>query len=470
MSQTDKKEIHCSSSHESNAITWPILKQFMVEGATFFIDCFDVYVMGLFVLIISLVYYDGGMTQGTDILLKIATPVGCLIGQFLCDTFTHKITQPVKNAGLMIVLASTLGQALCGLGDGVHLIAALFFWRVALGIGFTMDNPFRGIYNSPLASSATPKLVYKAIFVPIALGIVCGSAVSNTFSVAVKDLPSNRVAVLDYGWRIYQGLIFLPAAITLYFRMTERKQVSDSEKVLPSNASDETRIPEPAAPITWAESIAHFSKAGNLKILLGGMYTMLATNIVYWGINMNLGVIYTAVGFTDDSTPLQTNFTITRGVFFTSVCGLLPGYVITYFLVERIGRKNLQLIGFIGMTVLYCVLGFAFNQIKGTSDYLYIFLMALSNTFTTMTPNGSSIPQWAPLMTSTSSDPSPNGYYGAMGKLGYVVGQLIFILAKNIGGPGAFVPYLYQIFALLSLIAVGITVFLPNPQPFKKSN
>jgi hypothetical protein len=488
----DESNTGSSISSQSEKLTWLHIRSFMIDGAGFFIDCYDSFMLAYFVLYVSLVYFEGDIPYIYDILLKSGTPAGALFVQWASYTFAGKIKNPVPNVGLIIVLASSIGISLTGRGRGLDLIAALIFWRFMLGVGFSLDNPFKAILDLPQAKySKTPKLVMKSIWIPFTLAILAGSAISLAVAGGFRYVPADKTDLLDYGWRIYEAITFIPTAITLYYRMTENNDndskidnKADIERAASAHTLSESVVPGPdiwydsitpapdiavqPAPVTWSSSISYFSRLRNLLPLLGGMYTMFITNLIYWGYNWNLGVIFTPVGFLDTTTPATTNYTITVGVVIVSL-GILPGYLAATLLIDKIGRKYMQLIAFAGMATVYGVLGFAFDQVKDASPTLFILMMALSNAFVQLGPNGTSLSTFKPTLLSPTSEPSPNGYYGAMRNLGVIAAQFLFIYCKNIGGPSAFVRYLYEIYALLSVIGFFVTVMLPNPQPFEKN-
>ncbi|KXN68322.1 hypothetical protein CONCODRAFT_79784 [Conidiobolus coronatus NRRL 28638] len=480
----DELNTNSSFSSQSEKLTWLHIRRFMIDGAMFFIDCYDGFMLAYFVLYVSLVYFDGDIPYIYDILLKSGTPAGALVVQWASYTFAGKIKNPVPNAGLIIVLASSIGISLTGRGRGLDFIAALIFWRFMFGVGFSLDNPFKAILDLPQAKYSTnPKLVMKGIWIPFTLAILAGSAISLAVAGGFRYVPADKTDILDYGWRIYEAITFIPTAIALYYRMTENNdnnvgeidKKADIERTASAHTLNESVVPAPdiwydsitpapdipvqPAPVTWSSSINHFSKPRNLLPLLGGMYTMFVTI---------LGVIFTPVGFLNTSTPATTNYTITVGVVIVSL-GILPGYLAATLLIDKIGRKYMQLIAFAGMTIIYGILGFAFDQVKDASPILFILLMSLSNTFVQLGPNGTSLSTFKPTLLSPTSEPSPNGYYGAMRNLGVIAAQFLFIYCKNIGGLSAFVRYLYEIYALLSVIGFFITVLLPNPQPFEKN-
>lgn len=50
----------------------------------------------------------------------------------------------------------------------------------------------------------------------------------------------------------------------------------------------------------------------------------------------------------------------------------LPGYFLSVAFIDRIGRKRLQLIGFLMLTLLYTILAAAFDQLKSMPALLLI--------------------------------------------------------------------------------------------------
>ena len=47
------------------------------------------------------------------------------------------------------------------------------------------------------------------------------------------------------------------------------------------------------------------------------------------------------------------------------LAGAIPGYWVTVATVDTLGRKPIQLGGFIILTILFCVMGFAYHKLSG---------------------------------------------------------------------------------------------------------
>lgn len=60
------------------------------------------------------------------------------------------------------------------------------------------------------------------------------------------------------------------------------------------------------------------------------------------------------------------------------VCaGAIPGYWVTVFTVDTLGRKTIQLMGFTMLTILFVVIGFAYHQLlKHNGALLALYVLA----------------------------------------------------------------------------------------------
>ncbi|KXN68326.1 hypothetical protein CONCODRAFT_9439 [Conidiobolus coronatus NRRL 28638] len=456
-----------------------VIKNFTIDGIGYFLDCYDSFMLPYFAYYINAVYFSGNMPYIYDCLLRTAAPIGSLFIKLTMEISPLKLKHPIPNTGLILVMAGSLGISLAGNGKGISFIAALIFWRFLMGIGLALENPFQAIINLPSAeASTTPKLLMKAVYLSLTCAIILGYIVSISFSAGFKNLTNNQADLLDYAWRICEGSVFIPAAIVLYFRMTsnnkeaiEEEKKSREEIVAENRLSRATTLIEDNEPLnfTWSDSISYFSKFKNFIVLIGGMFTIFIPNLIFWGYAWNLGTIFFSIGFVNPSLEIGAqNFIVTIGVVIVAFGGI-PGFLASTVLIERVGRKNLTLIGFGGMVIINTTLGFGFNSVKNISPILFVLLMTLENAFVQLAPNGTSFTQFRPSMLSPDLEPSPNGYYGTMMVSGLIASQFLFIFTKDIGGPSAFISHIYQIYSILSMLGLLVTLLLPNPQPFEKS-
>ena len=77
---------------------------------------------------------------------------------------------------------------------------------------------------------------------------------------------------------------------------------------------------------------------------------------------LNSGIILQAIGF---GTPVtkgvsgvyQNLKNICVGNIILSVAGLIPGYWASFFFIDKWGRKPIQLLGFIMLTIIFTIMG-----------------------------------------------------------------------------------------------------------------
>lgn len=118
---------------------------------------------------------------------------------------------------------------------------------------------------------------------------------------------------------------------------------------------------------------------------------------------------------------LETNLCLQLTIL--AIIGL-PGYYVSVWLMDSVGRKNIQLQGFVFMAVLYAALGFFLEDLKSSSAVL-LMIYGLTYFFSNFGPNSSTF------ILPSESFPyevrsSLNGFCAAMGKVGATVGSACF--------------------------------------------
>lgn len=80
----------------------------------------------------------------------------------------------------------------------------------------------------------------------------------------------------------------------------------------------------------------------------------------------------------EDLAPWDTLFKQALGNLILSVLGALPGYIVSVLLIEKIGRKPIQFLGFILVGIIFIILGAAWGPIHQVSVALFIVLFAIA--------------------------------------------------------------------------------------------
>lgn len=66
---------------------------------------------------------------------------------------------------------------------------------------------------------------------------------------------------------------------------------------------------------------------------------------------------------------------------------IVPGYWISVFTIDYMGRKTIQIMGFTMLTIMFIILGFAYHAILNTSTALFIVLYTITQIFFNWGPN-----------------------------------------------------------------------------------
>lgn len=262
-------------------------------------------------------------------------------------------------------------------------------------------------------------------------------------SPAFGETPECSDGANDGNWRILLAIGALPGIIMLPFK------VSETSATVSKSQNRES---------TFWKDISRREFWPKLLGTAGGWFLF---DIVFYGNNLFKAVILSAVW--PGSADLATGAKHSAIIFAIA----LPGYWVATIFMDKLGRKNIQLLGFTMMFVLYLALSFQLekdgdkwgpkkdaegNQLISSGTLLFIY--ALTFFFANFGPNSTTFilpSETFPEEVRTSL----NGFSAAMGKTGAAIGSAMFApLAKSIGTPG-----LLQVCAVVSLLGVAVTYF-----------
>ncbi|KAF9577908.1 Inorganic phosphate transporter pho84 [Lunasporangiospora selenospora] len=213
---------------------------------------------------------------------------------------------------------------------------------------------------------------------------------------------------------------------------------------------------------TMMDFVRYFSRWENFKILMGTSMTWFALDVAFYGIGLNNTFILSTIHFGSVSgDAYHTMWNATVGQVIIVMLGAIPGYWFTVALIERMGRIRIQVLGFVMSCILFCILGFAYNQIRNLSPVLFVFLFAITQFFQNFGPNATTFIIPGEVFP-TRYRSTGHGISAGMGKLGAIAAQIGFSSMKDRGGTNMFIPQLLQIFALFMFIGLLFTYFVPE--------
>jgi PHS family inorganic phosphate transporter-like MFS transporter len=143
--------------------------------------------------------------------------------------------------------------------------------------------------------------------------------------------------------------------------------------------------------------------------------------------------------------------------------GAIPGYWVTVALVDTVGRKPIQLMGFTILTIIFCVMGFGYHKLSGSA---LLALYVLAQFFFNFGPNATTfiVPgECFPTRYRSSS----HGISAASGKVGAIIAQaLIGPLRTRGAAPGStdspWLNHVLQIFAFFMFCGIFTSLLIPE--------
>lgn len=492
----DEKRRAALAEIDSAKFSWFHVKVVMVAGVGFFTDAYDIFAINIASTMLGYVYGHGDpgaqkLNSNQDLGVKVATPVGTLIGQLLFGWLADVVGRKrMYGIELMLIIIATFGQALSGQGHAVGIIGVLVVWRFIMGIGIGGDYPLSAVISSEFASTHIRGRMMTAVFANQGWGQFSAALIAfiivSAYKTALLNDDPSTLAHVDFMWRLLIGLGCVPGAIALYFRLTipetprftmdVERNVKQATQDVENFLTTGSYYVDPDAPIERAHApkasrrdfSAYFSQWQNFKLLFGASYSWFALDIAFYGLGLNSSVILQAIGFgspdkslTGTAKVYQNLRNITVGNMVLSAAGLIPGYWATFLVIDKWGRKPVQLMGFTMLTILFVIMGFGYDKLTASSagTKAFTFLYCLTNFFQNFGPNtttfivpGEAFP--------TRYRSTAHGIAAASGKLGAIVAQVGFGKLVNIGGTNKFVKHLLEIFAFFMLTGIFSTLLI----------
>lgn len=469
---------------------WTQVKMILIAGVGFMTDSYDIFAINLSVTMLSYVYWAGSMPDSTTTLIKVSTSVGTVIGQLgfgiMADVVGRK---KIYGLELIVMIAATIIQCCLGEAPGVNFVAIFTTLRIVMGIGIGGDYPLSSIISSEFSTTKWRGAIMGAVFSNQGLGqilagivaMVCVAGYKNSLIDAAVDSATKKadcgpacMKACDQMWRIVIGFGCVPGVIALYYRLTiaespryhldidehdDLEKVVEAEVVLDKAAAD---IAPPKASFT--EFWKHFGQWKYGKILLGTAGSWFMLDVAYYGLGLNTATILQAIGYAGGDNVYDVLYNSAAGNLILVCAGSLPGYWATVATVDTIGRKPIQLGGFIILTILLCAIGFGYHKLKATHNGL-LALYVLCQFFQNFGPNTTTFIVPGEVFP-TRYRSSAHGISAAAGKVGAIIAQTCIGTLINHGcaadDKNCYLPHVMEIFALFMLLGIFTTLLIPE--------
>ncbi|KAJ7234736.1 major facilitator superfamily domain-containing protein [Mycena rebaudengoi] len=462
-------------------LTYTEVKLLGIAGVGFFLDAYDLFVINPVSTMLQYRLYGGhALPAGLQGFLKAGANIGSVIGQFafgyLADALGRKA---IYGKELMLIIFATIMCLTTPTGSlsPDNSLIYLAVWRIILGIGVGGDYPMSASITSDRAVLRKRGTMLAYIFSNQGWGSFVGSLATIVVLAAYKSVMDGKgeTSKTDGVWRIIVGISLIPAFGTLYQRLTlpestrfiaSQEKAQDVTEIDKKQEKSATNSAEEAQEIVeieevlkkkahFREFITYFSEWRHAKLLIGTSASWFFLDIAFYGINLNQNVVLQQIGYDGKTgTPWEKLFNISTGNMIITALGFVPGYYVSILTIEKLGRKWIQLQGFLLEALFLAILAGKFHTLSKTG---FIVCFTLLQFFFNFGANTTTYCYPAEVFP-TRFRASAHGMSAAAGKAGAIISALVFNkLSEKIG-----TDKVLWIFVGCSIAGAGFTLLLPE--------
>lgn len=140
-------------------------------------------------------------------------------------------------------------------------------------------------------------------------------------------------------------------------------------------ADSEGRLETPKA--SFGDFVRHYRQWKFGKVLLGTAGSWFFLDVAFYGLGLNNTIILGAIGYSKGNTMYEIFRRNAVGNLILVCAGAIPGYWVTVFTVDTLGRKPIQFMGFTMLTILFVIIGFAYEKLlKHNGALLALYVLA----------------------------------------------------------------------------------------------
>ncbi|XP_030451101.2 inorganic phosphate transporter 1-4-like [Syzygium oleosum] len=440
----------------------------VIAGMGFFTDAYDLFCISLVTKLLGRIYYyvpgsskPGSLPPNAASAVNGVALCGTLAGQLFFGWLGDKLGRKrVYGITLMLMVGCSIASGLSFGSSPRAVMATLCFFRFWLGFGIGGDYPLSATIMAEYSNKKTRGSFIAAVFAMQGFGILAGGTVaivvSSIFSAAYPAPPfsvdplGSTVPQADYVWRIILMFGALPAVLTYYWRMkmpetprytalvakNAEKTCADMSKVLQIDIQVEKQDLESQGrgeTTRFGLFSREFLRRHGLH-LLGTTSTWFLLDIAYYSQNLFQKDIFSAVGWlpaAKSMSALGELYKIARAQTLIALCGTVPGYWFTVFLIDRIGRFTIQSIGFLFMSVFMFALALPYHHWTLKENRIgFVVMYGLTFFFANFGPNSTTFVVPAEIFPARFRA-TCHGISAASGKAGAIVGAFGFLYASQ---------------------------------------
>jgi PHS family inorganic phosphate transporter-like MFS transporter len=426
------------------------VKLLLISGAGFFADAYD-----LFAISVALVFLEQiwSLTSAEEGLIASAALFGAVIGPFIFgrigDIFGRKYIYGVEAA---LLTAGAVASAFS--------INPTMLWitRLILGLGVGGDYPISATIMSEYAPVRSRGLFVAGVFAMQGWGIITAAILG----LSLLHLNVNP----DLAWRIILGAGAVFPALVIYFRRRihetprfeyfVRRNVEGVKNAMKDVLRTEVNMD------TGVNANGNTTLTKYIVAILGTAIPWFALDVFFYGMNIFGPFVTAAMGLAKN--PLASIYV----QLYVVLAFLVPGYYVAAFLVDRMGRKAMQILGFSMVAAAYLIVALMLrNSIIIPTAILALY--GIAQFFTNVGPNVTTfiIPtEVFPTRYRTTG----HGIAAGSGKLGATLAALLIpiyfpITSKSLSEAAKFAIMSNLLLVLVAVSVIGIVFTLLIKEP-----
>jgi len=424
---------------------WKIL---FISGMGFFTDAYDLFIIGVVMVLLKEQWKLSPVAEGlvTSTAL-LASAVGAVLFGRIADVLGRK---RIYGFEVLVLAAGAIASAFS------PSIWWLIAFRVVLGLGIGGDYPVSATIMGEYASKRSRGMMVTLVFTMQAAGLIFGPLLA---ALLLSTSLSHDVV-----WRVLLGFGAIPALAVFQMR---RKLAETPRFLLATGQHDDFHAtasgllgqdeekaaavarttPKPERQDFWKGFGLLVSRRNLLIRLVGASLAWFVMDFAYYGNTVCSPLVLAAIS---PHASLINKTLMQLGVFAVAAA---PGYLIAAALIDRIGRKSIQMLGFFMMAVTFAAIALIPGIDKLVTPFLILY--GISYFFTEFGPNATTFVYPAeifPVLGRTTG----HGIAASAGKLGGFVGVFLFpILMHWRGLLGAEAAA-----AAVSLLGIVVTLWM----------
>ncbi len=359
------------------------VKTLLISGMGFFTDAYDLFVIGLIVALFAfyqpfgipgnlLTFPLGGRTVAlTGLgLLSAAAIFGAAAGPFIFGRLGDLLgRKTIYGIEMLILVFGALGSALA------WSFASLILFRLVLGFGIGGDYPMSATIMSEYSNVKHRGKLVGTVFAMQGFGLLSGVVLGLGLLIL---FPHN----LELVWRALLGAGAIPAAAVYYYR----RRLPETPRFTLQVKNDRREAAQVVRQLTGAPVVlageGREQRTGLRQffarywpLLLGTSFSWFFFDISFYGTSIYTPTLLSALSLSV-SPHLSAVSHLVVAEEYNAIITLLftvPGYWIAVAVIDRVGRKTLQAVGFGVMALCFAVLGLDSSLIALGAPFVLIY-------------------------------------------------------------------------------------------------